>query len=110
MGRRGCSPHRRGAGGLRERGARPAPPGKRRLRRAACGKQDGRRPERGERVAVITCGTGGASGRGGSAPDARSAWCRRWAECLEIAQFRASGSERIASAARREPNKAERIG
>ena len=77
MGRRGCSPHRRGAGGLRERGARPAPPGRRRLRRADCGKGDGRRPERGERVAVITCGTGGASGRGGSAPGARAAWCRR---------------------------------
>ena len=46
MGRRGCSPHRRGAGGLRERGARPAPPGRRRLRRADCGEQDGRRPER----------------------------------------------------------------
>ena len=82
MGRRGCSPHRRGAGGLRERGARPAPPGRRRLRRADCGKWDGRRPERGERVAVITCGTGGASGRGGSAPGARAAWCRRWAAGL----------------------------
>lgn len=78
MGRRGCSPHRRGAGGLRERGARPAPPGRRRLRRADCGERDGRWPERGERVAVITCGTGGASGRGGSAPGARAAWCRRW--------------------------------
>ena len=82
MGRRGCWPHRRGAGGLRERGARPAPPGRRRLRRADCGKWDGRRPERGERVAVITCGTGGASGRGGSAPGARAAWCRRWAAGL----------------------------
>jgi len=53
MGRRGCSPHRRGAGGLRERGARPAPPGRRRLRRADCGERDGRRRERGERAAVI---------------------------------------------------------
>ena len=85
MGRRGCSPHRRGAGGLRERGARPAPPGRRRLRRADCGEWDGRRPERGERVAVITCGTGGASGRGGSDPGARAAWCRRWAGRLENA-------------------------
>ena len=49
MGRRGCWPHRRGAGGLRERGARPSTPGRRGPRRATAGSRNPEARARGAR-------------------------------------------------------------
>lgn len=63
--------------------------------------RDGPAAETASTLLPFGCDTGGASGRGGSAHQgARAAGARD----------RASGSERVASAARREPDTAERIG